>query len=167
MNPVDVTREDFDQAETFMRCLDESKIPPTPTTMKLVQQRRKGECGPACLAMVLGIELDQAVVEVEKQTGRPCTTYGCSDSDMTTVLQAHGLRHARRSLDWFMQGEKPEPAILTVPSLNHAGLLHFVVWDGERYLDPSNEAKRYPEDGPEIAGERTVSWASLITWSEP
>lgn len=45
--------------------------------------------------------------------------------------------------------------------------VHYVVWDGEQYLDPAPEGKlRYPSDGPEIAGERTVCWASAIVWSE-
>ena len=130
--------------------------------MKLIKQRAKGECGPACLAMVLGIELDQAVVESEQASGVRCTERGCSGVDMIAVLNAHGLRDARESLEW----DTIEPAILTVASLNFPGLLHFIVWDGERFLDSANSGHVYPDNAPSVPGaDRYIGWASVVVWS--
>ncbi len=128
--------------------------------MRLVKQKKKGECGPACLAMVLGIELDEAIVLSEEVAGfrRDC---GLNDLEQAAVLESRGLR-ARRTLDWNWR----EPAILTVPSLNHRGILHFIVWDGERFLDPACSGLTYPDDAPTVDGrERYVSWAGAIVWS--
>ena len=85
------------------------------------------------------------------------------DREMVRILKDQGLADAKASLDW---PSFETSAILTVPSLNYSGLLHYIVWDAEaqQYLDPANEPLRYPDDGPVIAEERTVCWATAILW---
>lgn len=124
--------------------------------MKLVQQRRFGECGAACLAMVLGLDLDHVLREF------PDLTNGICEDDMIQYLGCHGVP-ALASVAWPSLSIS---AILTVPSLNHPGVLHFVVWDAasQTVLDPSNEEKRWPNDGPKL-GSAPVQWASaLLLW---
>jgi hypothetical protein len=121
--------------------------------MKLVRQEKLGECGAACLAMVVGSTLD-AAREFLGDASR-----GTVSTDLIDALAKAGVPSIE-SIKWPSYSI---PAILTVPSLNHPGLLHFIVWDGEKYLDPSNEAKRYPDDSPNINGHvLPPSWATVI-----
>ena len=134
--------------------------------MRLVQQVKKGECGLACIAMVLGISLEEADKIAQRVLGTAggCWgEYGLMDREMVRILKDQGLADAKASLDW---PSFETSAILTVPSLNYSGLLHYIVWDAEaqQYLDPANEPLRYPDDGPVIAEERTVCWATAILW---
>ena len=78
-------------------------------------------------------------------------------------LKYYEVPDARESFEW----DEKQPAILTVPSLNHLGFLHYIIWDGEQYLDPSNGAKRYPADGPALHGKLRVFWAHAILWGTP
>ena len=134
--------------------------------MKLVTQTAKGECGPACLAMVLEETLTDVMLDFPD-----CARDGVSDAEMVEYLAKHGVA-ALSSVTWpcrrcVSQGDSYArvPGIATVPSLNHPGLLHFIVWDGETWLDPSPGPRCYPEDAPTIRGERTVSWSSvLLLW---
>jgi len=127
--------------------------------MKLVKQEEFGQCGAACLAMVLGDPLEDVIAEIEDRTWISLSVGGMTDCEIVEHLHKH-LVNARIILDW--DGQKP--AILTVPSLNHRGLLHYIVWDGERYLDPAMGELRYPEDAPVINGKKTVCWATAIVW---
>jgi hypothetical protein len=129
--------------------------------MKLVHQIYSGECGLACAATVLGLTLDQVIVEY-RQLYPQLDQYknGVLDDELVVLLTNHGLSNVRCSLTWNL-----EPAIVTVPSLNYRGLLHYIVWDGTDWLDPAPaELVRYPDDAPEIGGKPTVCWASVITW---
>ena len=128
--------------------------------MKPVKQEGFGQCGAACLATVLGDPLDLVVAEVEAKAEARLADIGMADGEMVEHLRQHGLSNARIILDW----DGSEPAILTVPSLNYPGLLHYVVWDGAYYLDPSRGAFLYPRDAPVIGGEKMVCWATAIVW---
>jgi hypothetical protein len=131
--------------------------------MELVHQRRKGECGLACLAMVAGCTIEESA-ELFKDLFPEIDPgeVGVTDEEMVVVMRRLAMPNVRRSVD------RPDwrSAILTVPSLNHLGLLHYVVWDGERYLDPSPGPLRYPDDGPVIGGQKTVCWACAIIWGD-
>ena len=121
---------------------------------ELVMQEKVGDCGPACVAMVLGCSLSRArgILPRDKNGA----TYS---SDIVECLCQNGVP-AIESIVW---PRCSVPAILTVPSLNHVGLLHFILWDGERYLDTSHEAKRYPHDGPVVSGElQEPQWSTAI-----
>jgi len=123
--------------------------------MDLIKQTAMGECGPACVATVAGISLAAA----KNLIGN--TEYGCTDDCVVRVLEGLGLA-ARVSLDW---PDLDVSAILTVPSLNHRGLLHYIVWDAEqqRILDPSHEGLRYPDDGYVLRGDLLFpQWATTI-----
>jgi len=125
--------------------------------MHLVKMENPGDCGPACLAMVLDKTLDQVAVDF------PDRHVGVTADQMIAYLAAHGVP-AMSSLTW---PSSQIPAILTVPSLNHPGLLHYVVWDGKQLLDPSNEARRYPDDLPSFGFPPAVGafWATvLLLW---
>ena len=118
-----------------------------------MQQTKVGECGAACLAMVLGESLDY-VLGLGDDIAK-----GINDNRMLEILRGHG-HPSIISLEWLGGNW---PAILTVPSLNRPGLLHFIVWDGEQFIDPSNGEKRYPGDSPVVNGVQLgPQWASLI-----
>jgi hypothetical protein len=123
-------------------------------TTKIVKMEKCGDCGPACLAMVLGCTLEEAWSMVNASPAG-----GVVPEEMIKALRKNGMG-AIESL------VIPHPsclAILTVPSLNHRGLLHYIYWDGHDILDPTNGKLRYPDDGPVIDGERLFpQWASAI-----
>ena len=123
--------------------------------MKLVKMREFGQCGAACLATVLGVSLDDALALVAPEY------VGTTSKTLLRALRESGYSDAAEICT-----DAPDPfppAILTVPSLNHAGLLHFLVWDGEQVLDPTCDEKRWPEDGPVFNGEKMpVQWACAI-----
>lgn len=139
--------------------------------MELIKQKKFGECGVACLAMVTGKDYD--LVKEELIKFNIDFDLGLSGDNLVDYLHKQpGFVMAREVL------RLPEhtpiepatssvpPAILTVPSLNHLGCLHLIVWDGAQYLDPSGP-KIWPNDAPVIKGRRMVFWASAIVWSEP
>lgn len=124
--------------------------------MRLVTQRVLGECGPACVAMVAGVSIDDVMRQV------PSLEFGMNDTEMVNLLAHFGIP-ALPSI------ERPSiliPAILTVPSLNHTGLLHYIVWTGKEgpdILDPTNESKRYPDDMPmAYKAQNVLPWSSAI-----
>lgn len=122
--------------------------------MDLVKQEQVGDCGPACVAMVLGCTLAEAREQLPKHP-----TGWTTPSDIIECLAQHGVP-AIESLVWPNYSVS---AILTVPSLNHPGLLHFILWDGEQYLDPTNESKRYPDDVPTVRDQQLPpQWATVI-----
>jgi hypothetical protein len=122
--------------------------------MDLVKMKEVGDCGPACLAMVLGKTLEEVVVDFPLRGEQ-----GLTDDDLMRYLAAHGIP-ALSSMEWPSR----VPAILTVPSLNHPGLLHYIFWDGKQILDPSNGEKRYPDDTPQmvINAGCAAPWATAI-----
>jgi predicted double-glycine peptidase len=131
--------------------------------MMLVKQKAMGECAAACLATVIGSTLDEAIAELMKDwPDLHIYRMGVSDEMLIVTMKRLGMPNVRSVTDW----DASRPAIVTVPSLNHRGYFHFVVYDGHMYLDPSCEAAVYPRDAPVIDGERTVCWASAIVWGE-
>lgn len=90
--------------------------------------------------MALGISLEGARELLNKDT----ESHGTLPEDLVSVLCDNGVP-AVASAEW---PSLEVPAILTVPSLNHLGLLHYILWDGTQFLDPSNEELRYPEHSP-------------------
>lgn len=128
--------------------------------MNLVIMKEVGDCGPACLAMVLGKTLEDVTKDFPDRYHR-----GVSEEEMVGYLADHKVP-SLASLVW---PHRSVPAILTVPSLNHLGLLHFVVWDGTQILDPSEGPKVYPEDTPlqYKTASIPVPWVStILLWSQ-
>ena len=123
--------------------------------MNLVKMKRVGDCGAACLAMVLGRTLAEVIGTFPERLKK-----GIGEREMVDYLSANGVP-ALSSMEW---PSLTVPAILTVPSMNHPGLLHYVVWDGEKVLDPSHEEKRYPDDMPKeiLDNEWVPPWATVI-----
>jgi hypothetical protein len=126
--------------------------------MRLVKQEEFGQCGAACLAMVLGMEFSDVVEELKCVHGP--LEMGLSDDEMIDFLRSHGIACPRAVMDW----NGSDPAILTVPSLNSRGFLHYIAWDGERFHDPSEGPLLYPQDAPRVGGEAMVFWATAIVW---
>jgi hypothetical protein len=121
--------------------------------MRLVKQTKLGECGPACVATVAGCSLREAL-DVVGDVSRGVTDYALVDA-----LAEFGVP-SQVSLRW---PDKSVPAILTVPSLGVPGLLHFIVWDGKRYLDPANSENIYPDAAPVVNGRKLEpQWATAI-----
>jgi hypothetical protein len=126
--------------------------------MKLVKQEAFGDCGPACLAMVMRRKLSEVRIFFPERKTR-----GCCPSEMINFLRKNGVPCVE-SFECFNEVS----SILTVPSLNHPGFLHYIVWDhiGRRYLDPTNEELRYPDDSPSIGGVQIEPSASsaILLW---
>jgi hypothetical protein len=130
----------------------------------LIKMRAVGECGPACLATIVGAELDDVVAWAHaRERSYSYGTAALNDDDMLEYLHEHGYPDARQATSAL-----EPPAILTVPSLNVPGLLHFVVWDEERQIvDPSLGPKLWPDDAPVVNGERVgIQWATAIVLGE-
>lgn len=124
--------------------------------MELVKQEKCGDCGPACVAMVLGCSLNEAKEYLRHEDGQ-----GVTSGQIIGCLAGRGVP-AIESLEW---PTTKIPAILTVPSLNNPGLLHYIVYDGRQILDPSNEAKHYPDDMPGLGdydGALQLPWTTAI-----
>jgi hypothetical protein len=122
--------------------------------MKLVKQEKFGQCGPACVATVLGMGLQEVLEDFD-------TSEGVHEDQIVEYLADNGVVSMVSSV-WPAYSVK---AILTVPSLNHPGFLHMIIWDGERYLDPSPGPLVYPDDSPinENTGEKVPpQWATAI-----
>ena len=116
------------------------------------------------MAMVTGLPFD---VVADRFPDR--ATQGVGEQEMVDYLAEMGIASIA-ALTWPCTAQHgPVPAILTVPSMNHPGLLHFVAWDGEKILDPTHEALRYPDDQPlEIKNNGwLVPWASAILLWQP
>lgn len=124
--------------------------------MKLIKQRKFGECGVACLAMIL----DKTYEEIlEYFNHKDFTNSGIGPDEMISCLEHFGKSGAKEYLHYQLG-----PAILTVPSLNHVGFLHFIVYDGENYLDPSTEKLQYDRDAPILNGVKRVFASTAIHW---
>ncbi len=120
--------------------------------MKLVKQTKLGECGPACIAMVAGVSLKRALEVVGD------TSSGTTDDKMIEVLAQFHIP-ALLSLTWPSYDIS---AIASVPSLNHTGLNHYIVWTGSKWLDPGGP-KTYPNDCPIVANVRLdPQWSGVI-----
>lgn len=121
---------------------------------KMVKMKKCGDCGPACLAMVLECTLEEAWEMV-----RATPTGGVVPEEMVKALVDHGVP----AIEASVMPHHTVGAILTVPSLNHPGLLHYIYWNGEEIFDPTNGALRYPDDAPVLDGKRlSPQWASTI-----
>jgi len=126
-----------------------------------IKQKKFGQCGPACLAMVLKCELDAVVLNLERG-GRDLATTGMTDQEMVEFLQD-------QDVECYISMERApdQPAILTVPSLNHPGVLHYIYWDGKEYHDPGSGHLVYPKHAPRFGGDQIVCWSTAIIIGEP
>jgi hypothetical protein len=92
-----------------------------------VQQRGDGDCGVACFAMFTGESYERC-----RELLRFKANAGTSEAQMIGALAYHFDVRVSRTDGWA----DAVPGILTVPSLNMPGRLHFVVWTGSEVLDP-------------------------------
>jgi hypothetical protein len=87
---------------------------------------------------------------------------------MVAILNENGYPAvSSTSIPYDNTGLIAVPAILTVPSLNIPGLLHYIVWDVStlQYLDPTYGRLKYPDDAPIVDGKQIVSWTSgILIW---
>lgn len=131
--------------------------------MKLVTQEKVGQCGPACVAMVLCLPLKRVL-----EWFPHCEHIGATDDNMVAILNENGYPAvSSTSIPYDNTGLIAVPAILTVPSLNIPGLLHYIVWDVStlQYLDPTYGRLKYPDDAPIVDGKQIVSWTSgILIW---
>lgn len=88
--------------------------------MNLIQQQDDFTCGVACAAMVADVSFDVAM-KVSNTTERGMTSHGMDDT-----LKALGIRFER--LFW-PEIHRTVRHILTAPSLNVVGGLHYVAID--------------------------------------
>lgn len=131
--------------------------------MRLIKQRKFGECGIACLAMITGCDYDEIIREIwiDRNPGKipqdDIELIGVTNSEMVSYLESHSFI-AKETTD---MNELP-PAIITVASLNFPGLLHYIIWTGDGYLDPAEGPKMWPDDAPIVNGKQIITAASAI-----
>lgn len=98
---------------------------------QFVQQRFSGDCQLCCLAMFLGVSYEEVVKHVWGNE----LVHGLRDERTEYIL---GLFEADVVIRDVNRLDRSQPAVLTVPSLNHYdGGRHVVYWDGERVWDPN------------------------------
>lgn len=114
--------------------------------MEVVKQRTEFDCVLACLCMATGKDYDtlwtpEFCDAVEAHRG---TVGGLHEQ----AVKLSGLVAGEDFETVYCIGMRPEAvmkfiwgrhAMLQVPSLNHEDKMHYVYWDGERILDPSNK----------------------------
>jgi hypothetical protein len=114
--------------------------------MEVVKQRSEFDCVLACLCMATGKEYNELwtqefaeLVEAHR---------GTAGSLHEQAVKLSGLVAGEDFETIYCIGIRPEAvlkllwgrhAMLQVPSLNHEGKMHYIYWDGERILDPSNK----------------------------
>lgn len=102
--------------------------------LKLQEMRYDGDCGLACVAMMLEIPYED--LEREYFPDKPC--HGMSDDVALKIMAEKGLRCV--SLPYYIP--TADRQMVVVASLNLPGHHHFVVLDeGQRVLDPSRKQK--------------------------
>ena len=97
-------------------------------SMELVRQPTPETCGQACIAMITGKGIG-AVIRDMKTDGPTCI------GQMVEILDAYGVRRARRNLRVSKKNPAPAPySILTVHT--DCGYPHWVLFYGGKYYDP-------------------------------
>lgn len=96
--------------------------------------RHDGDCGLACVAMMLDIPYED--LEREYFPDKPC--HGLGNDEALKIMAEKGLRCVR--LPYYMP--TADRQMVTVASLNLPGRHHFVVLeDGKNVLDPSRKKR--------------------------
>jgi hypothetical protein len=129
--------------------------------MELVKQKGFGECAVACISMVTGKDYNLVLDGIATLYKIKPHLEGINCLQVVGYLQKYSEFKTVREVIYPYYASS---AILSVPSLNHVGLLHFIVWDDKRYLDPSLGPKFWPDDAPIINGKRIISIATAIVW---
>jgi hypothetical protein len=110
-----------------------------------VQQEHASGCGPACLAMILGISYAEACAKIESSPAhgsfrKDWDTDGTNHLALDHVLQQHGFWRQRTYQAWEARGNwPPEPwAEVHLCQVGQpSGNAHFVVMRGDgTVLDP-------------------------------
>ncbi len=121
----------------------------------MINQRTEMDCGICCVAMALALPYERVIAAADEEFRETMATNGITDAMLHQLLSGLGLEmnrdYAARylSLNYgsvaftrnMLWGRR---AIIEVKSKNFrygadCGL-HFVFWDGEQLLDPSNKA---------------------------
>lgn len=100
-----------------------------------VRQRGTGDCGLACLAMMVGMSWDDTLAVVFK--GIFDHQPGMSDAQLMGALGFHFGLNVNKADGWL----QVIPGICSVPSLTKPGRLHYVFWTGRRVMDPQDGNK--------------------------
>lgn len=100
--------------------------------MQLIKQRKHGDCGIACLAMMFNISYEEVIKFF------PDNDF---DNDGLSILELSNFISSMGSTPFESRFfDLKRKGILFVPSLNIKGGGHFVYWDGPGKLyDPSNK----------------------------
>ena len=128
--------------------------------MNLIRQKDDVTCGIACAAMVAGVSFD-----VARRKRRKPITNGISSREMSRLLSDLGVKFQRRM---HPEIRRTCPHIITVPSLNVVGGMHYVVmfFDGRwNVLDPQRGRKGkkfYSRNADDPEGVPLTSFAEVI-----
>jgi len=94
----------------------------------LFQPLGSNQCGQTCVAMLLGIPLNEVINEMGKD-GATTT------KDLVTILQAHGFETSNRRERIGKSTEFPDVCILSM-KIEGQSNWHWVLYVSSKYLDP-------------------------------
>ena len=97
--------------------------------MKLIRQETDWGCGQACVATLAGVDFDSACVVTAKFEATTA-------SDLRNALRWLGWTVAPRIRRLPRASRPPTQSIVFLQEHGRRGVGHWVVWDGERVLDP-------------------------------
>lgn len=120
------------------------------TILLLVHQRKKSDCGVACVAMIAGVSYQQAFDVFDFPEGSK--TFYTQHSQLTKALNRLGYDVRRKMFrTWEVI---PGHAIVPVNHRCNRRKFHWVVYDGRGVLDPNpkrdaldNDFKRFRASG--------------------
>ena len=130
--------------------------------MKLVKQRTSGDCGIACLSMILNKDYETIEYElneiIEYDEDRDISIHGIDIDDIFRYLKDSNIPFNISS--WFGSNR----AIAIVPSLNADIGLHYIAYDGKEIFDPSKGPLLWPDNAPiNKDGKRILPIAVVIS----
>lgn len=96
--------------------------------MELVRQINDTTCGQACIAMIIGKDIDEVIKDMK-------TSGPTSIGQLIEILDFYGVKHAERNTRISKKNPMPyEYSILTVHT--NAGYTHWTLLFDNKYYDP-------------------------------
>lgn len=119
------------------------------------QDGYRNACGQACIAMIAGVSMEEAIQAVG-------TAGGTNTPDLIRGLRTLGIPCASGYTRISWRNPKPNFCIVRT-HCDVCSTTHWVVWDGQQYYDPSPGFGCYPEL---LSGMRETSFLEIYEGEE-
>lgn len=125
--------------------------------MKWRSQPTKNSCGQTCIAMILDVDPNKIVDEYHDGP-----TWG---TELVSILKDYGVNTAPTCKRFGSRTPPPPPVPLAIVGVVYEKrkdpLGHWVLWDGEKYLDPARSA--LDPDKMHHSSRRLTSYIAIYT----